>query len=768
MLQARSVSGGVHFHSADPPSGGHRTPRPSQLPAVTRGFHNRIDELNRLSATLTDSGITVVTGTAGAGKTSLALRWAHQVKDDYPDGQLYVNLRGYDPGEPVQAQEVLHRFLVALGTPVQAIPDDVDAASAHYRSLLADRRVLVLLDNAATVGQIRPLLPGSPDCLAIVTSRDRLSGLAVREGAHRLVLNTLNQTESVALLRAITTDYRPQDDAEKLADLARLCAGLPLALRIAAERAVGRPHMQLDDLIASLRDESAIWETLSTGDGEEADTVHTVFAWSYRALPEQASRLFRQLGMHPGPEFGIGAAAALTARSIIHTRQLLDTLVRAHLVEETAPDRYEFHDLLRAYATWRAQTEESPEERAAILRRVLAWYQNTADAARIIIVPEERGLDLDRLPENVSPTVFRDYDHAVDWTDREHTNLIAATRASEAAGLDRLAWQLATVHWKIRRRNAPVSVWLATARFALTAARRANDAQGEAELLDCLGNAHAAGNENSESQGCNEEALAIRRRLHDREGEALSLNAVGLNHLRRRQLDAAGNRFEQAIVIFDDIGSHWAANALSNLALVRFQAGYLTQAAHEVERSLTVYRAIGREIGMGTPLRVLSEIQRECGEHEAALRSARDALDLALTLRNRVFEGQRLITLGNAQQANGQFGEALESYHQSAAIHRHLGDRSREALAWHGTGETYRRLGRHEEAASFHRQAAVAHRELGDPWHEAVALDGLAAALEGEDGQIPEHARRYRSDALRLVIEFEDPRAVAMRRRLQE
>ncbi|MEU0957200.1 NB-ARC domain-containing protein [Streptomyces niveus] len=717
---------------------------------------------------MTDSGITVIAGTAGGGKTSLALRWAHQVKGDYPDGQLYVNLRGYDPGEPVQVQEVLHRFLVALGTPVQAIPADVDAASAHYRSLLADRRVLVLLDNAATVGQVRPLLPGSPGCLAIVTSRDRLSGLAIREGAHRLVLNTLNQLESVALLRAITTDYRPKDDADKLAELARLCAGLPLALRIAAERAVGRPHMQLDDLIASLRDESAIWETLSMGDEEEADAVRTVFAWSYQALPERAARLFRQLGMHPGPDFGIGAAAALAARSVIHTRQLLDTLVRAHLLEETAPDRYEFHDLLRAYASWQAQTEESPEERTAILRRVLAWYQHTADAARILIVPEERGLDLDPLPENVSLMVFRDYDHAVDWTDREHANLIAAVRASEAAGLDRFAWQLATVHWRARRRNAPVIEWLATAQFALTAARRVDDAQGEAELLDCLAKAHALANQATESQERNEEALAIRRRLHDREGEGRSLNALGLNHLRRRQLDSAGDRFEQAIVIFEDIGSHWAANVLSNLALVRFEQGHLTQAARGVERSLAVYRAGGREIGMGTPLRVLSEIQRECGEREAALRSARESVDLALTLRNRVYEGQRLITLGNAQQANGQFGEALESYHQSATIHQHLGDRSREALAWYGAGETYRRLGRHYEAASFHRQAATAHRALGDTWHEAVALEALAAALEDEEQQIPEQPRRYRTEALRLVAEFDDLRAVAMRRRLQE
>jgi hypothetical protein len=265
VVQTGNVSGGIHFHHDDGPerSG---LPRPRQLPGCISRFVDRSDETERLDAILTADGdgphaasVCVITGTAGVGKTSLALRWAHRIANRFPDGQLYLNLRGYDPGAPVTAQEALHRFLSALGVPPGSIAADADAdaAAAHYRSLLADRRVLVVLDNAASAAQVRPLLPGGAHCLTIVTSRSRLSGLAIREGAHRLPLRTLPEGEAVALLRAVTSGYRHQDDAAKLAELAGLCAHLPLALRIAAERAAAHPHLRLDDLLAELRDESA-------------------------------------------------------------------------------------------------------------------------------------------------------------------------------------------------------------------------------------------------------------------------------------------------------------------------------------------------------------------------------------------------------------------------------------------------------------------------------------------------------------------------------
>jgi tetratricopeptide (TPR) repeat protein len=382
---------------------------------------------------------------------------------------------------------------------------------------------------------------------------------------------------------------------------------------------------------------------------------------------------------------------------------------------------------------------------------------------RALTDPKQRRVDLDPPPPNLSPRSFADYEQAVEWSDQEYDNLLAATRAAAAAGMERLAWQLPIVHWRIRSRNQPVTGWLSAGRTGLASARRLGERAGEAELLACLGQAFTRTNRLAESQRSNEAALALRRELGDREGEALSLNALGLNHLHQRRLDAARDRFEHAIALFRDLGSPWEASALANLALVRYQAGHLDPATDEVRRALAAHRAHGDERGAGNALRILSEIQRERGEHEAAVRTAQEAVDLALRLRNRVAEGYWLITLGNAQQAVDRFDDALESYHRSAVLHRRLGDRRREALAWQGAGEVYARLERHDQAAAFFRRAAAVFGELGDAWQQALALAGLASAVGDDD---PEQAHRHRAEALRLLEPLDDARAVATRRRI--
>ncbi|WP_335979701.1 ATP-binding protein [Streptomyces sp. CA2R106] len=708
----------------------------------------------------------VIAGTAGAGKTSLALRWAHQIRERFADGQLYINLRGYDPAEPVTAREALPRFLSALGVPADAVPQDLDAAAALYRSLLADRRVLVVLDNAATVGQVRPLLPGSAHSLVLVTSRSRLSGLAVRDGARRLTLGVLPEPEAVALLRAVTAGYRPVDDERQLTELARLCAHLPLALRIAAERAASHPYLRLVDLIADLRDEAALWDALSTGDDEEAEAVRTVFAWSYRALPEHAARLFRLLGLHPGPEFGLPAAAALAgAAGGNRVRQQLDSLVGAHLLEQTAPDRYQFHDLLRAYATDQAQHEEPPAERESARLRVLEWYLHTADAAQSWINPAEDHVALTPASDGVSPLPFPDYDAAVDWAEREHANLLQAVRTAADAGQDRLAWQLSAVLWNAQFPSAPGASWLAVGRIGLAAAIRSGERAAQAVLLTSLGMAHTRINHLAEALEHHVRALGIRRDLDDRLGVASSLNLIGLIHLRARRLDAAAGHFEQAIACFrEQNAAHWTATTLSNLATTHYRAGRLPEAATATDQALAAHRALGNPRGEGNILRVLSDIQREQGDIADALISAQAAIDIALNFRNLRLEGYWLLTLGDAQRANGQYAEALTSYQRSATLHRRLADRSREALAWQGVGEVYCRLGRHAEAVDFFRRAVSTHHDLDDNWHQALALNGMSLAVVGES---PEEARRQWAQALRLLDDFDDPRAVMTRENIE-
>ncbi|WP_243085669.1 tetratricopeptide repeat protein [Streptomyces sp. 891-h] len=771
VVQAGNVAGGIHFHQG---RGQERTgPTPRQLPAAVHAFVNRTDELRQLKAILTDrSGdrlvvsVHVVAGTAGAGKTSLVLHWAHEVKDHFPDGQLFINLRGYDPGEPVTANQALRRFLGALGVPAERIPQDVDEAASLYRSLLAERRLLIILDNAATVSQVRPLLPGGGNSLVIVTSRSRLAGLAVRDGARHLSLGTLPEQEAVALLRAVTSGYRPEDGEEKLSELSRLCARLPLALRIAAERAASHPHMKIDDLIADLRDESALWDALSTGIDEEAEAVRSVFAWSYRALPEQSARLFRLLGLHPGPEFSLHAAAALAELPPRRTRPLLDDLVGAHLLEQIAPDRFQFHDLLRAFAAHQVQNDESAEQRSIALRRVLEWYLHTAYGAQGWIKPLEPRISPAERTGVVAPLGFSDYDAAVDWSDREHTTLTRLVPTALAAGFDTLAWQLAVVLWDARSPSSSVLDWLETGRAGLEAAERGNEPAVRIRLLNNLGMAYRQCHRFEEGLERHQRARELARAEGLPFDEARSNNLIGLIHLDSRELDPAAEHFERAAAQFRELDeTRRVAMALSNIASTMLDAGRLREAEAAVEEALAAHRELNNERSIGNALNILAEVRLEQGDHSAALNAIEEALDIALNLRSHTLEGFWLLTLGDIQRATARLGEALASYQRSAKLHRGLKNRGREALAWRGTGQAYVAMGRHDEAVAFHRQAVTVHAELADTWQRALELDCLAAAVEPQD---PGAARAHWAEARECLAAYADPRAVALRTRIGE
>jgi tetratricopeptide (TPR) repeat protein len=768
VVQARDVHGGVHFHAAEPPA----HPVPRQLPGDIGGFVNRAAELKRLDEVLDgddaplSAGVYVITGTAGVGKTSLALHWAHSVRRRFPDGQLYVNLRGYDPGPPVSAEQALERFLRALGMRPDSLPTELEDMAASYRSLLADRRVLVLLDNAASVGQVRPLLPGNGECLVLVTSRSRLSGLVARDGARRLALDMLTEEDAVLLLRKITAGYRVSDDPVELIELARLCARLPLALRIAAERASSRPLMLLSELIGDLRDESALWDALTAEDDEEADAVRTVFAWSYRALAQDAARLFRLLGLHPGPEFGIPAAAALAGLTAGDTRHRLDVLVGAHMLEQHAPGRYEFHDLLRAYASDQAAEQESTESRRVVLGRALAWYLHTADAAVAHINPLNRRIPLDPLESGVTPLRFDDSVAAFRWYEQERANLLAMTRAAAEAGLHRGAWQLAATLRGVYARQNAFPDWLATARIGLDSARRAGDRAGEAEIFESLGKVHLQSHRLDPAEDCHERALAIRREIGDVLGAGGSINALGLLHVRRRELARAAARFEEGIAVFRRLGSRrWEAVARNNLGLVYYELTRLAEASEILPGTAAIFRELGDRAAEGDALYNLAMTQRESGRVSEAMASIQRALELARAESLLAWEAHWLLELARIQRAGGGAADALTSYQRAAVIQRQVGDRSREAAALDGAGEAYRELGMPDEAAKFHRRAVVAHRELGDPWQLAVALTNLALSLDRTGGA--DEARRHREEALNLLAPFDDPRARNLRERIR-
>ncbi|MEU8976634.1 tetratricopeptide repeat protein [Streptomyces monashensis] len=725
VVQARDVQGGIHFHA--PATDRVQMPVPYQLPLAGRGFVNRRAERAALDRPLDDdlasARVLLVAGTAGVGKTSLVLHWSHAVRDRFPDGQLYADLHGYDPQAPVRYERVLESFLRVLGAPADAVHADGEHMAAAFRSWLAGRRLLIVLDNAASASQVRPLLPATPGCLVIVTSRHRLPGLTIREGAQRLTLDVLDQDGSVALLRSVTSDYRHGDDPAQVAELASLCARLPLALRIAAERAAGRPLMHLADLIGELRDESSRWEVLSADGDEESEAVRPVFTWSYRALTSDAARLFRLLGLHPGPEFSDTAAAALAGVDVRTARRLLDVVAAAHMVEQTAPDRFRLHDLLRAYAADQARLEQTTQECQDALGRVLTWYLHAADAVQARVAPREPRVELVPASGELPELRFADEAQAMRWYEAERDNLVAAVRAAASGGLDRIAWQLAVVLRAVYMTNNPFQDWLAASQIGLEAARRDGDRGAEAELEESLGMAYAQSQCLAAAAEHYESALTLRRELGDIFGEALTLNGLGLLELRRRNLARAQAAFEDSRRLFAALNDRfWEPRVAVNLAQVELELGHPASVLGPLRRGIEVFRAHGDRHAEGNALRLLAAAELDSGNTDTALAHAEQAVAIAAEIRSTAAEGYWLLALGDAQRVTGHPSQALASYRRAVALQEQLGDRARQAAARDGLGQTYLQLGRAREAAECHRRAVATYRDLEQTWETAQSL----------------------------------------------
>ncbi|UKD56950.1 AfsR/SARP family transcriptional regulator [Amycolatopsis sp. FU40] len=398
---------------------------PKQLPAETRGFVGRAAELSLLDGLLS-GGIAAVSGTAGVGKTALAVCWAHRVRARFPDGQLYANLRGHAPGAPAAPVEILAQFLAALGIPPDRVPPDAETAAALYRTLTADRRILVLLDNAVNPDQVRPLLPAGPGCATVVTGRDRLTGLVAVNGACRLTIDVLSPGESVELLEGVLGPGRVRAEPAAAAEFAEVCVHLPLALRIAAANLADRPGSGIGEYVAELREDNLLAALAVPGDEQTA--VRAAFDLSYAALPADARRVFRLLSLVPGTDFGAEAVAALAGVETPRALALLDRLAAAHLVEHV-PGRYRFHDLLRRYAAEQAGRRESAADRERALRRLHDWYLAAVDGAARLLYPH-----LLRLPASGASAEFAGLGEASAWLDAERGNLAAAVRFADGRG----------------------------------------------------------------------------------------------------------------------------------------------------------------------------------------------------------------------------------------------------------------------------------------------------------------------------------------------
>ncbi|MFI6347453.1 AfsR/SARP family transcriptional regulator [Streptomyces sp. NPDC050560] len=668
-------------HQQDPPPPPSSAPaapaaRPAQLPSDLATFVGRSAELQSIDQALSDDAeapatvvIRAIGGMAGIGKTTLAVRWAHRIADRFPDGQLFINLRGFDQsGRPMTADEAVRIFLDALGVPPVRIPKGLEAQSALYRSMLASRRVLILLDNAHDTEQVRPLLPGAPGCLVIVTSRSELTGLVVGEGARLLTLDQLSFTEARDLLSRRLGPERLAAQPQAVDELITRCARLPLALAIVAAHAAARPAFPLSAIVDEVRESHGSLDAFSGRDGISTD-VRAVFSWSYQALSAPAARLFRLLGLHSGPDICAHAAAALAGLTVRQTRELLSELTRAHLLAERFPTRYTSHDLLRAYAVERVGVEETPEDRDRAVDRMLAWYLHTAAATCSHLTPRRHKIPMEALPEACNPLEFATLDQALNWCETERANLVAAVHQAAATGRASTAWRLSAVLWGYFYLRSLLNDWLDTSQTALAAARASQDTEGTAQALTDVAAALRLAGRVEETILHLRQALDTRRELGDVKGTAIVFGNLGDAHIAAGRVDEAVGFIRQALALHERDGNAWGYGiGLSNLGDAYQQLGRFPEAIETLEHALTVLRTHGNPWVEGVALDTLGTVHQRLHQYDEAIVHYRLALETHRNVSNRWGEGHSLGNLGEAQLAVGDREAARASWERALSI----------------------------------------------------------------------------------------------------
>ncbi|MEV6825229.1 BTAD domain-containing putative transcriptional regulator [Amycolatopsis sp. NPDC051102] len=651
-------------------------PVPRQLPAPPRMFTGRATELARLDAIFdaqpaAGGAVTIyaIGGAGGIGKTWLALHWAHAHLDRFPDGQLHVDLRGFDPaGQPVPLVTAVRGFLDSLGVDPATIPIDPDAQVGLYRSLVAGKRMVIVLDNARDTEQVRPLLPGSPTCTVLVTSRHHLGGLVTAHGAHRVDLDVVPEPEARLLLTRHLGHDRVAAEPEAVDALVACCAGLPLALGIVAARATRHPGFPLAVFADELRDQSGRLDALDPGDPRA--TLRTVLSWSHHALSEAAEVAFGLLSLAPGPDIGLPAAASLLARSSGTARALLNELENACLVQQHTPGRYRMHDLIRLYATEYATRQHSPAERDAALQRALDFYLHTAHAADRLVDSGRPAVRLEAPAPATQPHELPDMAAAMAWFETEHANLVAARQAAvDHAWLPsawQLAWVLTTFHARRGHRQDDLSAW----RAAVAAAAHLPDHAAGVRAHRYLGRAYAELDRHEDASRHLDQALALAERHHDVAEQALAHHQLARAWERREDNRRALEHATRALELCRALGRPaWEANALNGVGWLTSRLGDYATARDHCLAALTLHRRHDNTGGEADTLDSLGHIDHHTGRHDRAIDHYRQALTLFRRLGN-TYEsaatldrlGHPYVALGHHEQARAVWREAAELY----------------------------------------------------------------------------------------------------------
>jgi DNA-binding SARP family transcriptional activator/Tfp pilus assembly protein PilF len=662
-------------------------PAPAQLPADVTDFTGRDEQVEHLRGLLSSAApdgdpgavrIALVAGSGGLGKTSLAVHAAHRVRGSFPDGQLYVDLLGASP-HPLPAADVLARFLRDLGVDGREIPIDEDERAARYRTILAGRQVLVVLDNASDAAQVRPLLPGTASCAVLVTTRSRMPDLA----STRLVdLNVLDDDEALTLFTRVVGDERAAAEPEATAELLLACAGLPLAIRICAARLATRSGWTIRSMANRLRDTRRRLDEMRVGDLAVRASFQVSFAsLSASAQPDSIAPAdaFRLLGLWQGPSISSAAAAALFGVTEDLATDALETLVDAHLLESTSPDRYKFHDLLRVYSSERAVADLPEQTREAAIGRLLVWYMRTADAAATAVSPYRYKMPLDLAEGDELLLAFSGVDDALAWYDSERANIIAATRQASTSGLHDIAWRVPAPLLRIFDSRGTWADCIVTHRIALASARQAGNRQGEAWVLNNLGYALGLTGE-TEGIGYLERALAIRREIGDRIGEVQAADNLADVYSRFGRTEEAVDMLRRALDLNREVGYRYG----EGIALVNLGDGLLgldraDEAIDYLQQARRTFAEIEYADGAGYALYYLGLCYLSLGRDVDALDSLRQALTSHQTAGNRNRQAATLRLLGRAQTRNDLVAEARESWTQAAAIFDDLGDSAQAA-----------------------------------------------------------------------------------------
>ncbi|MEU4770181.1 tetratricopeptide repeat protein [Actinosynnema sp. NPDC023794] len=732
VVQTGQVHGGVHVHVESSPASDRQPPR--ELPADTPFFVGRTEHLARPVDARARSPW-VISGMAGIGKTALAVRWAHHLTADYPDGCLFLDLHGHTPGVgPVKPGAALDRLLQALGVARERLPVRTADKSALYRSLLAGTRTVVVLDNAAGADQVRPLLPGTPGCLVLVTSRRHLASL---DDGLAVPLEALREEDGLDLLRRICGAERVDGDRGAARRIVELCSGLPLAIRICAARLRARPSWTL----AALADRLA----RQTGDLAELDdgerSVAAAFTMSYRELTDEQRRVFRLLAAHPGADFDGYAAAALTGRTLDRAQQACESLVDAHLLVEPAADRYRFHDLVRRFGGHLTAVHGTPRDRRAALVALFDHYRHTAAVAMDRMSPDEKRHRPAVPPADSPRPPLPDAATGRAWLDAERGNLVEVCRRATALGLPHHAVDLAATLYRYLDVHCHLADAVVVHMCAHNAARSVEDRHAEAEAWTRLGTTQWQRGCFGDAAEAGTRALELFRALGDHAGQGRVLNSLAITLWRQGRYRQAEQRSREALETHRAVGDRaGTARALGNLALVHWRRGRLDRAVHRNRQALALYLELDDLRGQARALGNIGNVRCRQGHHGEAVAHHHQALGLYTAVGDRAGEADALANLGVAFQHQGLHRQAVDHHHRALALFREIGDLNGEARAHNGLGEHLLTTAAPVRAHAEHRLALDLARYTGDRHEQARAHHGLARACRAlGDGTSARH-----------------------------